>query len=139
MSKYPPLPIFLLVAACGAGPEKLPDASNPASSADGSAVAAEPIDPSAAAAMAAIRAEPKVRDLVYEPTGAVEWQVGVVDDGTPRHGFAEYLCIVIREAGAMTERTSVRVVDISAVSKGESFRAASLGRVECSTGAIVDP
>lgn len=87
----------------------------------------------AASAQAAIRAEPKVRDMLYQPGQAVEWQIGVITDGSPRYGYAEYICQLLREHGVVADRTAVRIVDIVKVSNGSNFREASLGRVNCTT------
>lgn len=84
------------------------------------------------AATMAIRAEPKVKDLLYQQGQAVEWQVGILDDGTSREGYARYICEILAENGASTPRTQVRIVDIARVSRGESFRSASLGQAACS-------
>ena len=86
------------------------------------------------AALKAIRAEPKVKDVLYQPGQAVEWQVGVLDDGTPRHGYASYICEVLSEQGADTADTVVRIVDIAKVANGTNFRDASLGSVRCRDG-----
>lgn len=88
----------------------------------------------AAAALKAIRAEPKVKDVLYQPGQAVEWQVGVLDNGTPRYGYASYICEVLSELGAATADTVVRIIDIAKVANGTSSRDASLGSVRCRDG-----
>jgi hypothetical protein len=93
---------------------------------------AEPPAEAIEAAKLAIRAEPKVKDLLYQPGQAFEWQVGVLNDGTNRSGYASYICQLIAENGALTLNTRVRVVDIAMVSSGEDFRSASLGEASCS-------
>ncbi len=93
---------------------------------------AEPPAEAIEAAKLAIRAEPKVKDLLYQPGQAFEWQVGVLNDGTNRSGYASYICQLIAENGALTLSTRVRVVDIAMVSNGEDFRSASLGEASCS-------
>lgn len=96
-------------------------------------------DPAAIeAAKAAIAAEPKVKDLTYGADDAVQWNVGVFDDGSSRVGYAEYLCQVIAEKGALAGRTHVRIVDIARVGQGANFRDANLGHVICETGDVVD-
>lgn len=91
------------------------------------------------AAQQAIRAEPKVKDFMYQPGQAVEWQVGVLDDGTNRVGYANYICEVLGEHQVLTPRTQVRIVDIAKVSRGESFRSASLGHVACAERRVIVP
>ncbi|WP_448660342.1 hypothetical protein ACPVPU_07470 [Sphingomonas sp. CJ99] len=89
-----------------------------------------------AAAKEAILAEPKVRDLVFQDGKYdVEWQVGIIPDGTPRHGYAGYLCQTLSEIGLIDDDVSVRVIDIYAVERGADFRTASLGHVRCHDGA----
>lgn len=88
-------------------------------------------------ALKAIKAEPKVKDAVHASSG-VKWQVGVLDDGTPRYGYASYICELLREHGVVNSSTKpstelVRIVDIVKVTNGQSFRKASLGTVDCVT------
>lgn len=37
-------------------------------------------------ALRAIRSWAKVKDILFDPDAAVQWQVGVLDDGTKRYG-----------------------------------------------------
>lgn len=101
----------------------------------------EPVQLPAAveAAKAAILAEPKVKDLMYRGDEAVQWHVGVLDDGSSRVGYALYICNLLREHEAMAGRTHVRIVDVAKVAQGQDVRAASLGHVVCETGDIVTP
>lgn len=101
-----------------------------------------PVGPSAAsieAAKAAIKSEPKVKDMIYQADEAVQWQVGVLDDGSKRIGYAEYICSLLREHEALSGQTHVRIVDIAKVTQGDDFRSASLGHVICETGDVVAP
>jgi hypothetical protein len=128
----------LLVAGCGQAPAS--EGTN-SSQIRADIVQAPPSRFPAAAvqkAKAALAAEPQVKDLLFQDSGPVEWQVGVVSDGSPRFGFAEYLCSIVREQGAGDDRTVVRVVDIGKVAAGADFRAASLGTVQCGDGARLD-
>ena len=97
-----------------------------------------PVSANDASAEAAIRNEPKVKDILHQLNAAVKWQVGVLDDGSKRWGYAFYLCDVLREHGVVTKKTKpseqiVRIVDIVKVSRGVGFRDASLGAVDCVT------
>jgi len=85
-----------------------------------------------AAALAALRSEPKIVDIHFDPAAAVEWNIGVHTDGSRRYGFAEYVCLVLDAKHARDERTDVRIVDIDRVAAGDDFRTASLGTVRCS-------
>ena len=87
------------------------------------------------AAKAAIRAEPKVIDFVYDPEAVVQWTIGVKDDGSPRYGFAEYFCTRLGEWGVRTSAARVRIVDIKRYMKPDgNGRNANLGTVDCSSG-----
>jgi hypothetical protein len=77
--------------------------------------------------------EPKVKDVLYDPNLFVQWQVGVLTDGSSRVGYALYICELLREGKVLESDTQVRVVDIVRVSSGVDFREASLGRVDCSS------
>jgi hypothetical protein len=143
MSKWGSPHVYLLLASTSlvAGCNQAP-ASTPARSTTSAATAPAAADrfaPAAiAAAKAAISAEPSVKDLLFEEGGPVEWQVGVLSDGSPRFGFAEYLCQVARNNGVSDRQTEVRVVDIGKVANGVDFTAASLGTVQCSDGTRLD-
>lgn len=99
----------------------------------------EPPPAAIEAAKKAIKAEPKVKDFIYQPGQAVEWQIGVFDDGTSRVGYANYICEVLAETGAIKPSTHVRIVDIVKVSRGENFRSASLGHVACDDRRVITP
>lgn len=91
--------------------------------------------PAAVSALAAIQSEPSVIDAFYDPDLVVPWTIGVADDGTPRHGLAEYFCMVIADSIPYEQGYSVRIVDHQEImSNGGDFRAASLGHVECGSG-----
>lgn len=84
------------------------------------------------AAIAKISAEPKVKDVFFDKGAAVEWNVGILDDDTPRNGYGMYICELIKEAGAHTAETKVRLVDIAKVVREKvTPREAELVTVEC--------
>ena len=128
--------IALAVSACGGQGEPQPSATIKVD------LPAQPAAPVAAIAdakvermMAQLRKEPKIRDLSYDPAAAVQWQIGVDDDGSQRHGFAEYVCMELADAGLVEPTTNVRIVDIAKLHQSSGdFRTASLGRVTCATG-----
>ena len=124
----------------------LPDVAQHSKTMTAEAPAAAPAEPArrrfdpaaVAAAKASIAAEPKVKDLLYDPIATVQWHVGVLNDGSPRFGYAEYLCTLAREHGAADDNTWLRVVDISKVARGVDFRSASLGTIRCGDGTRLD-
>lgn len=102
-------------------------------------VPAGPTPAAIEAAKEALLAEPKVKDITYNGEDAVQWNVGVLDDGSRRVGYAQYVCEMLKEKDALAGRTHVRVVDIAKVAQGSDFRSASLGHVICETGDIIAP
>ena len=80
-----------------------------------------------------IQKEQKVVDIYYDPSATVQWHIGVYDDGSKRYGYASYICDILHEYALVDQSTSVRIVDVKKVTQGETFRKASLGRVNCST------
>lgn len=79
-------------------------------------------------------------EVMHDESLAVQWTIGVRNDGSKRYGLAESVCIELSDRGLQHDRTWVRVVDRQAViSNGGDFRAASLGGVRCSTGDRIDP
>lgn len=99
----------------------------------------EPSPEAIEAAKAEIKAEPKVRDFIYQSGQAVEWQIGVLDNGTSMVGYANYICELLAANGALKPKTHVRIVDIVKVSNGKSFRSASLGHIACADRRVFTP
>ncbi len=83
------------------------------------------------AARLALDQEPNIVDLTYQPDTAVQWQIGVFDNGTSRIGYANYICELLALHDALEPDTHVRIVDIVKVNSGENFRSASLGHIRC--------
>ena len=83
-------------------------------------------------ARAALKSEGRIRDFILDPKNAVILQAAVDDDGTRRYGYAEYLCMVLSDAGLDTNKAVVRIVDAAQIEKsGGNFRSISLGTVQC--------
>lgn len=127
----------LLCAGCGGSPQIAP--SEAPSEATPTATAA--VDPAKAKAFnEAIQKEPKVVDFVYDPTAAFQWTIGVHDDGSPRHGYAEYFCGLMHDYGLPTEHAKVRIVDYTKfMQPGGNAHDASLGSVDCATSEHMTP
>lgn len=88
-------------------------------------------------ASAAIQKERKVVDFLHQTSG-IKWNVGVLPDGSKRHGYASYICELLREHGVVTSATRpraeiVRIVDMVKVKQGVRMSDASLGMVDCAT------
>jgi hypothetical protein len=90
--------------------------------------------PQERAAFAKLKSEPRVRDILFDKGQAVEWNIGVFDDGTRRYGFGQYVCEVLKEEGALRSDTQVRIVDIAKVVREKvPPKAANLGTVDCAS------
>lgn len=65
-------------------------------------------------ALTAIRSEPKVKDVLLQ-TGVL--YVGVLDDGSRREGYAQYICELLREHAVERPGRSVpvHVMDIAKI------------------------
>jgi hypothetical protein len=91
------------------------------------------------AAKLAIASEADVVDLTFDESNAIEWNVAMIDDGTRRYGYAQSICIILRQAGAYDDRVDVRIVDAS---KRAQFKDAysdySLGAVRCKDEQALD-
>ena len=87
-----------------------------------------------------LKREAKIKDLFHDSSLAVQWTVGVLDDGSRRFGYAGYVCQVITDGGALERdgSTYVRVVDVVKVANGESPRSASLGQVRCNDQEVIE-
>ena len=81
----------------------------------------------------AIGNEPKVIDFVYDPEAAVQWTIGVKDDGSPRFGYAGYLCVLMDQYGVDRTGAWIRIVDYSRYMQDGDSHASSLGSVYCQT------
>lgn len=103
------------------------------------ASASEPESKEITLAKQEIQKEQKVVDLYYNPNAEIEWHIGVLDDGSKRHGFASYICDILHEHRLVSQNTSVRIVDVSKIKRGNNFREASLGRINCMTYEHHDP
>jgi hypothetical protein len=121
--------LFSVMALIACAPSETEAPDNTVASATHAAVA--PSDASISAVKAALKSEPNVKDFVYQPGEAVEWQIGVLPDGSSRIGYANYICELISENGAMTDGTRVRIADIIKISQGTSPRDADLGTISC--------
>lgn len=71
--------------------------------------------------------EPAAKDATW--TAKSIFKVGVLDNGSSRDGYAEYVCNVLYDYGFKGERVTVHVIDIAAlVRQGEWNK---LGSARC--------
>lgn len=92
---------------------------------------APPVDSAVASARSAALAhfksdaEPKVKDAAWKSDTL--FSGGVLDDGTPRDGFAQYVCAELNSRGI--RGVNVEVVDIVSVAAAKGFK--KLGSARC--------
>ena len=55
--------------------------------------------------------EKTAKDAIW--TSESVFKVGVLDNGTPRDGYASYVCEVLRDHGFGSKRIMVKIVDIA--------------------------
>lgn len=130
------LALIALAGLRAIGEDSPPPAGTPAPIAAQSAPPSRPaIDPVAIEkAKAALAAEPKIVDLVYDPSLQVQWNIAVEDDGTRRDGLADYFCLVLSEQGAVAKGTAVRIVDAARREElKDAYGEYALATVDCTT------
>ncbi len=96
--------IILLVVVCITLYSKINNSQQPESPSKGYQQSEQPSEDNKA--LKAILAEPKVKDGVITDAGVL--YASVLDDGTRRDGYAEYLCLVLKDY--KTSVTRVKVV-----------------------------
>ena len=72
-------------------------------------------------------AEPTAKDALWTAQGI--FKVGVIDDGTSRNGYAEYVCSVLYDYGFSGKRVWVQIIDI--VQLSNSGKWVKLGEARC--------
>jgi len=140
------LAFWLSALALGlSGCSKVP-APAPTETTEPTASAADPQEqetsepaPDVEGAKAALKAEKRVIDFVYQPDESVQWLIGVKDDGSPRFGYAEYVCNLLHDHGFSMKKAWVRIVDYRRFMLDGDHHAASLGSVICATGQHMMP
>ena len=86
-----------------------------------------------AEALAALRADPSVADVVYA-SPQDQWEVTPIAGTADATSFARYVCFVLEAQHVTRTTTSVRVIDAQALeASGFDYTAASRGRLTCET------
>jgi len=131
---------LLVLAGCDQPPQPPPAADGDAVT-ESSAQPSPLVDPAKAKdAVAELQSWDAIIEVMHDESLAVQWTIGVKNDGSKRYGLAESVCGELIDRGLAHDTTWVRVVDRQAVlSNGGDFRAASLGSVKCATGDWIDP
>lgn len=71
--------------------------------------------------------EPTAKDALW--TSNTIFKVGVIDDGTPRDGYASYICQVLYEHGFRGKNVWVQVIDIVKLTRNNDW--VKLGESHC--------
>jgi len=71
--------------------------------------------------------EPTAKDAVW--TAKDIFKVGVFDDGSPRDGYAQYVCLVLNEEGFKGQKVWVQIIDIAKLNRTGSW--VKLGEAHC--------
>lgn len=71
--------------------------------------------------------EPTAKDALWTAQGI--FKVGVIDDGTSRSGYADYICSVLYDYGFSGKRIWVQIIDI--VQLRNSGKWVKLGGARC--------
>ena len=72
--------------------------------------------------------EKQAKDALW--TSASMFKVGVVDNGTPRDGYARYVCQTISDAGLGGKGITVQIIDIAKLVRTDKW--IKLGEQRCS-------
>ena len=71
----------------------------------------EELKPWQAKALNMVKAEKKVMDARWKSPGANMLHVSMKSDGSSRNGFAQYLCMLFKDAGGPDDLKSVYIYD----------------------------
>ena len=132
--------MLILLKACGGDRDQLTaEATKQTASSEPMPRAERFSSPAIENAKRSVAAEPAVVDYLYDPSNVIEWNIAVKDDGSKRYGYAQYICILLKEAGAYDEQVDVRIVDQSKRTEfKDAYRDYSLGAVRCADGTFLD-
>ena len=72
-------------------------------------------------------AEPTAKDAVW--TASDMFKVGVINDGTPRDAYANYVCSVLYDYGFSGKRIRVQIIDIARLTRSGEWK--TLGEARC--------
>lgn len=90
------------------------------------------------AAKKALQAEKQVAGVYYDPQEIYQWQIGMVNDGTSRVGYARYVCELLKEKKAFVPKTRVKIIDVANVLVPEKDRNMhGMGAVSCDDYSIL--
>lgn len=67
------------------------------------------------------------KDSVW--TSSTMFKVGVLDDGTPRDGYAQYVCEVLSDFGFKGKGVEVKIIDVAKLVRTDKWE--TLGSAQC--------
>jgi len=71
--------------------------------------------------------EPTAKDATW--TSPTTFKVGVINDGSSRDGYAEYVCLTLYDYGFKGKKVLVRVIDIVQLTQNDKW--VNLGAAYC--------
>lgn len=87
----------------------------------------------------ALEAEKKVEGVFYDPDKSAQWQIGMVNDGSSRVGYAQYVCDILKGKSALAPNTSVKIIDVANLlvpTKNRNMR--GMGTVACDDYRVIN-
>lgn len=75
-----------------------------------------------------IKNEPTVKDAAWSNNSTLK--VGVIDNGTNRDGYAQYICEVLSQKGQQGKQVTVKVIDIQKLLNTNKW--VTIGEKHCS-------
>lgn len=98
----------------------------------------EPPPAAIEAAKKALQAEKQVAGVYYDPAEIYQWQIGMVNDGSSRVGYARYVCELLKEKKAFVPKTRVKIIDVANVLVAPKDRNMhGMGAVSCDDYSIL--
>lgn len=71
--------------------------------------------------------EPTAKDALWTQEGI--FKVAVYDDGTPRDGYADYVCLTLYENGFKGKKVWVQIIDWQKLTQDEKWK--TIGEAHC--------
>lgn len=91
------------------------------------------------AAKKALQAENSVKGVFYDPAASAQWEIGMVNNGSSRVGFANYVCDLLKEHQAAAADTKVKIIDIAnLLVAGSDRNNRGMGTVACEDYSVLD-
>lgn len=87
----------------------------------------------------ALAMEKQIESVTYDPDQIAQWQIAMVNNGSSRVGYANYVCGVLQENGAVVASTKVKIVDAAnLLVPAKDRNQHGMGTVACENFAVID-